>query len=463
MSPSTKNDSSSKTNASATTKDHFDPDPMVPNLSADTRERSGGTICMTTETNDDETILFETVTMSKFEKFQQKIFPIIMKIITNPAFTNHPFANLWQQAMIKPSQAISDESTLRSIQKVLPVENLQDYRRFIQECPSIDKYVIFQDSATTKAGFDVYFKETTVEEFQKKDDSNKQKGDETELSSFDVVTPVANDPSKTDTETVTFQECFGTKRDFKTLWTQVSFILNTFALEHQDDPIAIKWTNWRKQGLTTRSDFQEVKTLTNLTSLSDLFFFIRDCRPINEHMEIKWDDKILFRQRYEDATAPTTLAKGATTALIASCSKLVSPMLQKHIGTESERKVINDPPHSPFLDMFHNADENDPYVMLDYYTVDEDKILSNDDLKMLHCRILDIVDKWVMTAEGNKHGFTNTWKRWKFHGLSRERDYRFVSRLMGIEDLNGYLKAVNACPAVAKHIGWLWYQTELHY
>ena len=471
--------SSIKTNQSCNLKHqepktpHSDPSIMAPDNFPPARARKAST-GSTSTTNDDETVFFDTVTMTKFDKFQAKIFPIVTKISTLKQHQEQPFVILWKQALAKPGNTLTSDSTFRSLHKILPVENLHDYKRFLQECPSIETYVTFQDSNKTTAGFEVYFNEDKIKGLLEESTDLKLGGDATTLSSFEMVNDNVTEPSKTDTVTTEeqepFQECYGTKTDFKPLWTQVCFILNTFASENIDDPITLKWKEWQKRGLTLRSDFQQVKKVTNLDSLAELFFFLRECAPVTEFLEIQWDNKIKFRQRQEpvDQLAESVLMQPVETATLTtaeSTTHLVSPTKVKPAVHDSEpcTKVNNDVPTTPFIDMIRDAADIDPSETLDYYTVNEDTIITSDEFRIFHSHVCDIIDKWVSQADGTKEGFVTTWRRWKFHGLDRTRDFRFVQRLLRIEDLNGYLMAIKACPEITKQVGWLWYQNELRY
>ena len=392
MSQSSKSVSSSKPKPKASI---LDPSKNAPNIATSARERNRSTISMERATNDDETVFFETVTMSKFEIFQKRIFPIVTAIIAQDEFKDHPFANLWQQAATKPDLFINGESTLRM--KLLPVENLQDYRRFIMEYPSIEHYITFQDSTLTTSGFDIYFKEDSIQSLQTLSTNNK-KGDDTEISSFELL--ANQDPSKTDTDTLTdqepFNECFGNKKDFQHLWTQVSFILNTFALEHPNNVITTNWRAWQLKGLTIRSDFQQVKLFMGIPSLADLYLFLHDCQPINEFLEVKWDGKILYGQRPEPISMPQTTAYDSHKTIDDKPTDLeekqyttASPNKAQRTDVDSTEKSINDRPHSPFVDMFHDAKDNPTLDILDYYTVDENQVITSDNFKILHSYITD--------------------------------------------------------------------------
>jgi hypothetical protein len=69
---------------------------------------------------------------------------------------------------------------------------------------------------------------------------------------------------------------------------------------------------------------------------------------------------------------------------------IVSPTKAHHTDVDSTEKSINDPPHSPFVDMFHNTKHNPTLDILDYYTVDENQVITSDNIKILHCYITSL-------------------------------------------------------------------------
>lgn len=117
----------------------------------------------------DDDPVYETVTMAKFDNFQANVFPIISKITGKNQFKSHPFSGMWNGALQHSVHPLTATSTLRSIHKVLPVENLQDYRRFLLECPTIEQYIWFRNRTLTTAGFDVHYRHHWIEELLQND------------------------------------------------------------------------------------------------------------------------------------------------------------------------------------------------------------------------------------------------------------------------------------------------------
>ena len=79
MPHSTKSDSHLSYKVAASKNLNFQPSSTDSKFPPGTRDRSDSTNATGNKTNDDETMLFETITMTKFEKFQATIFPIVEK------------------------------------------------------------------------------------------------------------------------------------------------------------------------------------------------------------------------------------------------------------------------------------------------------------------------------------------------------------------------------------------------
>jgi hypothetical protein len=132
---------------------------------------------------------------------------------------------------------ITGESTIRSLQTVLPINDLASYRRILTKCPSIEQYIWFRDSTNTTAGFDVYFRKDKIKMLMQSHQEARALREDTASSSFHML-PNSKDVSDIDDEG-SYQSCFGSNKDFKTLWMHVCFIINTFAMEQPTHVIAI--------------------------------------------------------------------------------------------------------------------------------------------------------------------------------------------------------------------------------
>ncbi len=85
---------------------------------------------------------FQEVTKGKFHVFQKDIYPFIGKILEENSDFKTTLACNWKsgkQGML----ALSENSTFRTVSKILKIKQLQEYRRLIQTLPGIEGYVEF--------------------------------------------------------------------------------------------------------------------------------------------------------------------------------------------------------------------------------------------------------------------------------------------------------------------------------
>ena len=52
---------------------------------------------------------------------------------------------------------------------------------------------------------------------------------------------------------------------------------------------------WLTKGLNLRSDYKRVKQVLGVSSLVDYYFFLKEYKPLVDLLELKWDDKIIYR------------------------------------------------------------------------------------------------------------------------------------------------------------------------
>jgi hypothetical protein len=79
---------------------------------------------------------FQEVTKGKFHVFQKDIYPIIGKILEENSDFNTTFACNWKSGK-QGTLAISENSTFRTVSKILKITQLQDYRQLIRTLPGI--------------------------------------------------------------------------------------------------------------------------------------------------------------------------------------------------------------------------------------------------------------------------------------------------------------------------------------
>ena len=109
----------------------------------------------------------ETVTPGKFDRFQAAIFRAVGQIIIQPEYQNHPFTKKWNRLRKLPRTPMTSTITWRNVKVILSINDLFEYRDFLQQCPNLNNYIRITPSVTTTRGFDfgVYdYSSLTMEE-----------------------------------------------------------------------------------------------------------------------------------------------------------------------------------------------------------------------------------------------------------------------------------------------------------
>ena len=457
--------------------------PIANDNSARTRGSNTSTKPAISNVADDDPV-YETITMAKFDKFQTKVFPVLSKIIQKKQFKSHPFSGMWNGALQHSSNPLTAESTLRSIQKVLPVENLQDYRRFLLECPSIEQYIWFRDSTLTTAGFDVHYRQQSIEDLLQDGTVEKSSSVDTDTSSFDMLPD--SDLQKQDISqpiqgsTVKFQTCTGSKTDFFPFWTQICLLLTSHAAANPMDQWSTKWSDWQKKGLSLHPDFQQVKQILAVPSLAELYLLLRSCQPVMDLLDVRWDHQILYQFRIPSNPAPANAPDIASAA--SSETGTISNISEDNVTVSKIAATISPGARTVTVDATEATDTNNPKItsdrtfatvveetanedlqeILDSYMVHDTSLLTSYEFVVFHCLVFDTVETWLHS--GNlTHSFATTWCKWKFQGLTRDKHWSHVRNILGVSDLSGYLYAVKDCPAITRRIGWMWVKDDLQY
>jgi len=441
-----------------------------------TRASTYADTARTSLTNDNQQLLYETITVTKFEDFQSRIFSIICKIAEQEKYKDNSFAVIWNQAVSQEKPPFNGSSSFRTVQKALPVENLKDYCRLLLECPTLENYVWFRENSKAAAGYDIMFLDQVIPEAVEdtKPPHEPSSGDTTDLSSFEFISEKNghNHPTQ-----IPFQSCLGTKSDFPKLWTQISLVLNTHATEHPTDPYSIQWAKWKQLGLTTRSSFQDLKRITGIPGLADLYFFLRDSKPLIEFLEFKWDSQILYRLLPEpliETIATDTSSEGSTTTV--DQPSVRTPTTQEEIPVPSgsvitpARSNLSNPVDLAVLAKDDKEEEPQTtetsmelFQNINYYHVHEDSLITDTEFVVFHCLVYEAIEKWITSEDAKKHPFTITWSKWKCLGLNHHQPFQSLRHILGIEDLTGYISEISSCPDIHKYIGWTWEAKDLRY
>jgi len=239
-----------------------------------------------------------------------------------------------------------------------------------------------------------------------------------------------------------------------------------------------------------RSSFQDLKRITGIPGLVDLYFFLRDNKPLNEFLEFKWDSQILYRLLPEpliETIATDTSSEGSTTK--ADQLSVHTPTTQEEIPVPSGSVVTptrsnlsnpadlailakDDKEEEPqttetstelFPEIVKTIQASDLMENINYYHIHEDSLITDTEFVVFHCLVYEAIEKWITSEDAKKHPFTITWSKWKCLGLNHHQPLRSLRRILGIEDLTGYIREISSCPDIHKYIGWTWEAKDLRY
>lgn len=222
------------------------------------------------------------INIDNFDKFQWPVFHLINRLIQDPKYLTSKFTATWKAAMYHQLHPIKADSSLRTVQKVFRVADLQDYKRFLMSCPHLDYYIDVQEGKNKSKG---------VLQFRL---INQDK--------LPGVPHVHQETTKDDTlggelniDENGFMESCGTYTDFLVLMSQVWAIMTNDGKEEPNNDYSKTWNRWVNLGLTVKTTFQEMKNITNFEGLYDFYYFLKDCPAITKVYDIKWNNKILYR------------------------------------------------------------------------------------------------------------------------------------------------------------------------
>jgi hypothetical protein len=365
----------------------------------------------TANTNDDtETEMKMTnVTMWKFKEFQQQIFPVIQAITNQTAVKNHPFTQKWVKALKTPYN-INESSTFRMVSKAFSLDDIKDYRKFLQMAPDIDKYILFEDNKKTGNGF--LFKLLTPPVLHDKPENTAAVMDsEEKFDTAVIVDDATNLKSATDpggdesitTNVTHYKICYGNPTDFNEMLQELWPYILQFIADNPEHNHSKQWIKWIKNGLHDKCDLSTLKEITDIGTLDQLYLVLCDSPAITTHFEVLWNHKIMYKR-----IPPNTPAQQPDSTLMSPAN-------------------------------IHNV-----------------RLVADHDIEfcILHKAVYEEITKWMKTKVTN--GKTQTedpqsakWlqrQKWLFAGLKSIQMAQTIRKIMEVNDIHEYLQTVQPYP-----------------
>ena len=441
-----------------------------------------------TKTND-ATLKFDTVDINDgsfivvnsntFEKFQSAIFPIITTIAQDETNYEHTAVLAWNEGLHHPSHRLDGDTSLRTIMKIFPkITDLQTYRKFVLSFPRIKEFIDTRSGSQPKQGFEFRIKSV---------DPKEVAAEAIQLPNIEPVrcseiSKVVQDPVVTSGELdVTgdsgqpldgFLECYGTKDDFSVLMSQVWWIMHHYSATAPDDTLSKNWLEWETQGIEPNTSYQQAKVIMGLNNLYDLYCFIRDSEPCRQTLEIKWDNKILFR--------PNAILHSGTNTSNSSTSSMRSGSTTTLQDSDSFTLIEAEPLALPATPVRNNSlthatgnqsnsaesltcTVHEDHYYKEFYSIDSANIDTTNEFVVFHCFNFDIIQQWCLTNTGRTDMVITNWRRWVFNGLTRYSSFAAVKQIMRIDDLDAYLQVIQQYPPILASISWTWRDEHLRY
>lgn len=432
---------------------------------ASVRSGSSKSTSTSTSTTDmelkEEAFTIVTTTGNNFETFQAIIVPIVNNIAKDPKFKDHKFIKSWKTATISQTNPINEHSLFRTVSKAFKLSDLKDYSRLLRTCPSIEKYVELPDpSKLSDKGFLYRIVQTApVRPSEGKDAKNGKDEGESFMNNEG------------------YMECCGTTMDFMVLLHQVWMIFAKTRQEGVATDHTKVWQQWIDDGLTITTTFQNMKTITHFEGLYEFYYFIKECPEITKILDIKWENKILYKftlQQKSDSDHEQTISTASSDTVFegdisnTGMTTVVSPTTPDKVRhpngtTTATETMITAGLGLPTVEIPLKSEDWDELdsTELEIYTVSTIDLDTSFEFVLLHSFLHDTIATW--TVANVKEPFTQEWMKWVFKGLTRDKNFKKVKTILGITTMREYLHIMQKCPAVQNRLATEWQADKLKY
>jgi len=397
------------------------------------KTRAGAATQVTTQTatgKKNETSSMNLVTTWQFKEFQKTVVSIIERILQTESSTDHPFIQRWLTVK-KGSPNVTSTSTFLMVKKAFGLNDIQEYRLFLLTAPHIGRYMILGEPNPSGTGF--YYQ---VREYTNLTDENEPETNnfttpaphqsttmnETENHSGDVAesqkvlvseantknnpgNPVSDNMNAdeeqiaTTTDSITtngtiHKVCYGTFDDFQIMLKDMWPYIDQYMQINPDHDHTKQWNKWKNNGLTIDTDLGTFKQIIGIETLDQLYVILRDSPALNQHFDMVWDHKILYRP------------------------KVHVPILLSNTNNKMERRT---------------------YLI---------KTIADMDIEfcIFHSNIFREINQWSTQQTNRQDPKYIQWQKWLFSGLKGIQPTKEIRRIMGVTTILEYVQAVQPYP-----------------
>ena len=402
----------------------------------------------------------KTVVISTFAAFQREIFPIVDSIATTQAqFKDHSFVKQWKIYKNNARKPMCDTITWRNLKSLLGITELNQYRSYLQKCPTISTYVRLQPSKSTQSGFDygiILQTSPTDASYAFIFDDDKSPVPETlQVSRESESTTLQASPEqsavKHHLDVIPEKDAKPTHVSVTDHYSLQVFHKLIFKIVHVWAYSSDAWNlttteTWRNAiegGLTIDSSWQDIMALMKISSFHHYYQHIDMCGPLRQCYDYYWHrDQIKYTYR------PLSEFFGTTDAHDTCSASSTTNNSNTNGGTAPETIPggISD------RDSAH-----------DWLIVDG--MGKNGDFAHLHMAIFDCISTWMLQSDARQYPFYMTWKRDLFSGVTKWSPWDRCSRILKLSSLRDYIDYVQQCPLVRTTFDLIWDNSNgaIHY
>jgi len=214
---------------------------------------------------------------------------------------------------------------------------------------------------------------------------------------FDSSTAI-NDPAVQ--SNVAYATCYNNNGDFTLMMLKFWPAILHFITEQPHHEHSKQWNLWMGAGLHPETDLAQVKQITGLHTLDQIYLFLRDSPALQQKFDIIWDHKINYRQRgmLETPTRDNT---------------------------------------------YRQTNEDTSYVDFDHIPAS---------FKPFHQLVFNLINK-----QCNMEAFQqDTWDSWIHDGLRAETDWRDIYNILHITSISAYIGLMCQFPIFATTFTITW-------
>jgi hypothetical protein len=373
-----------------------------------------------------------------FGEFQKEIFELIQYVITKNTVQDHPFTLRWINATTG-SNKLGPNTSFRAVKRILNLQNIQEYRRFISTAPNIQNYIEFQDRKGDVSGFDYYIKPQFMDEVltdhKSTEVSQQQSGkpvstvtpesvqytssnDNDADDAIDMNTTLVTKVSSTgydnehygDNDSLTVDTnkkvCYGTAEDIGELLSDIWVPVLEFITKQPDHEHAKQWSKWIRHGLNQKSELGCIKTIIGIDTLDQLFLLLRDSPALQDIYEITWNHKIMYQLKEQKSTDETQILHQQP------------PHLHDHV---------------PKIYTVTLANENDIEFCI------------------LHKLVTDSINTWAGSNSAQPDTKWLQWRQWQHAGLKPLMPTKQLRKILSVTNIKEYIQTLQQYPAFAEN------------